>query len=501
MVTVYERGETIGVGMPYDPAQNHPALLANISGLEVPPLGPPFHDWANALPPARKAAFETPWPLTGRSFPPRVLLGAYFSEGLKRMAGVAAQRGVHVTLRPGTRVVDVGWSPQGVAVTSANGTGRASAALYDHAVLATGHAWPVSDEAGHGRYASPWPTAALRVPQRARVAVLGSSLSAIDAAVALALRCGRFEPAREGLAYRLESGRSLKMTFFSRRGLLPEADFFHILPYLPLSVCTRAAVSQAIAQGPCGLLDRVFDLIRRELDRADPFYALLIGLRDLGADDFTDACFASRAASDPFRHARANLDESRVNAARRRTVAWRYALLRMHERIALAVPHLDPADRVRFDRGLGRLFMDNYAAVPPASIERLLALHQGGVLEVRRIGPDDRFEPCGQGVALRQRKVRRHFTTLIDARGQKSLTTADLPFPTLRAQLGGGRQPVPAGPTMVLPRPPGMSGQIHCAALPYLMHRNPFIQGIVESARLAETVAGNINPERWQEAG
>lgn len=333
------------------------------------------------------------------------------------------------------------------------------------------------------------------------MAILGSSLSAIDAAVTPALSCGRFEASGEGPAYRPDRGRSLKMTFFSRRGLLPEADFFHVLPCQPLSICTAAAVTREIAQGPRGLLDRVFGLIRRELDRADPFYALLVGLRDLGADDFTDACFASRTATNPFSHARANLDESRVNAARRRTVAWRYALLRMHESIAPVIPHLDPADRARFDRGLKRLFMDNYAAVPPASIERLLALHQGGALKTERIGPGDRFAPCAQGVALRQGNARRRFTTLIDARGQKSLTTADLPFPTLRAQLGDGGRPVPAGPNLALPCPSGMAGQIHCPALPYLMHRNPFIQGIVEAERLARTMAGDIGPMRWQEAG
>ncbi len=50
----------------------------------------------------------------------------------------------------------------------------------------------------------------------------------------------------------------------------------------------------------------------------------------------------------------------------------------MHETVAAIVPHLTAADRARFDAGLKRLFMDNYAAVPLASVERLIALHEAG---------------------------------------------------------------------------------------------------------------------------
>lgn len=499
-LTIYESGSTVGMGMPYDPAHTHPSLLANISGLEIPPVGPLLHDWANDLPADRAAGFDVEWPMTGRTFPPRVLLGAYLADGLDRMVAEAGRQGLDITLRPETRVTDVGWDAQGVIVSSA-GKDAETSRRYDHVVLATGHVWPPSDQAGHGRYASPWPTAQLRVPDHARVAVLGSSLSAIDAAVTLAMACGRFISAPDGLAYELAAGRSLEITFFSRGGFLPEADFFCIMPHLPLTICTASAVAQSIAQGSRGLLDRIFDLIQAELHRADPFYATLIGLPHLDADTLVDAYFASRAASDAFEHARANLEESRENAKRRRTVAWRYALLRMHDAVSLAVPHLEPVDRDRFDRGLRRMFADNYAAVPLSSIERLLALHESGVLRVERIGPHDRFRPRPQGVALIQRKATRDFTTLIDARGQRRLGVADLPFPTLRGQLGGRDEPMPIGPAFGLTPPGGAAGTVHCAAIPYLLHRNPFVQGIVEAARIAQTVAEDIGQHQDVLAG
>lgn len=485
-IDVFAAGDTPGVGMPYDRRFNHPALLANIASFEIPPVGPSFADWANAQDPAALARLGIDRPLTERSFPPRVLLGDYYAAGLAALAAAHPNLRLHAR----TQVTDIAFRPDGVRVDWA---GRAPGSrLFDHVVLASGHTWPGSDEAARGRFASPWPTAALRVPQRARVAVIGSSLSAIDAAVTLALQAGRFAPTRDGLRYDRDPAHDLRITFFSRGGILPEADFFFMVPAPPLAICTDAAVDALIRRGPQGLLDGVFDLMRAELQRADRFYSLLIGLATLTADDFAEAYFASRRGTDPFAHARANLSESRENAARRRTVAWRFALLRMHEVVAPIVPHLSPADRARFDRGLKRLFMDNYAAVPLASVERLIALNEAGVLSVERIGDSADFEPAEQGVVLRQNGHGRAFTTLIDARGQAALGLRDLPFPSLAAQLGDGDGPLPQGPDGLLPPPPGLRGQIYCAAIPFLLHRDPFVQGICETARLGAEAADRI---------
>lgn len=493
-VVVFDRGPRIGVGMPYDPRLTDPALMANIASREIPPLGVSLAGWANALPKATRARFDMDWPMDDRSFPTRVLLGEYFAAAATRLEREGPARGVTVELRPCTPVGDIRRAAAGVFVQSEGG----AAERFDDAVLATGHDWPRSDEAAAGRYLSPWHAGGVRVPPAASVAVLGSSLSAIDAAVTLAMGAGSFavRPDGGGQDYALEPARRLSITFFSRGGVLPEADFFYIHPPAPLAICTAEAVDAEIARGPDGLLDRVFDLMRAELAAADRFHALLIGLAALGPDDFADAYFAGRRSHDPFAHARANLDETRENAARRRTVAWRLAILRMHEVVARIVPHLSDADRRRFDRGLRRLFADNYAAVPLNSVERLIALHAAGVLDVERIGPCDRFVPAAQGVTLTQGNRVRAFTTLIDARGQRRMGLGDLPFATLRAELAetACREdgPLPLDGDLLLPAAAGTGGRVFCAAIPFLMHDRPFVQGVVEAERLAATVARAI---------
>ena len=78
-------------------------------------------------------------------------------------------------------------------------------------------------------------------------------------------------------------------------------------------------------------------------------------------------------------------------------MAWRYAILRLHEVVQNVVAHLTEADRKRFDTGLRDVFVDNYAAVPAESIRRLLALRRAGVIDILDTGYDYSKEIEGDG--------------------------------------------------------------------------------------------------------
>lgn len=76
------------------------------------------------------------------------------------------------------------------------------------------------------------------------------------------------------------------------------------------------------------------------------------------------------------------------NKREKRTVARRYTVLRLHEVVQAIVPSLNEHDRERFKSGLERVFIDNYAAIPPQSIRRLLALREAGIISVVALGDD-----------------------------------------------------------------------------------------------------------------
>ena len=368
---------------------------------------------------------------------------------------------------------------------------------FDRLVLATGHQWPEHPEARPGYFLSPWPASALAAIPPCKVGIRGTSLSAIDAAVALSVTHGAFVDEEDG-RLRYEPGPGAEhfhMTMMSRKGLLPEADFFHPIPYEPLSICTAEALKRLIADPPAHLLEAAFALFKEQLVSVDPEYAARTNLADLVLDDFCDGYFAERAGADPFIWAKQNLREAERNYESETTVAWRYAILRMHEVIALIVPHLDEDDFARFTRAFKPVFVDDYATVPHESIKRLLALHAAGKLDVIATGDDykiDSHRPEG-GAVVHVQDQRLQFSAFIDATGQRPLGSKDFPFQSLRRQGIVRDEPTAdaRGPTrgividdefhLVSDDVP--EDQLFCLSLPFLLGRHPFSQGITMFSR------------------
>ena len=484
-ITLYEKGDTIGVGTPYSLDTATKAMLANIASIEIPPLQSGYLDWMQAQGDEVLHRFGLERAdLDERLFTPRLMLGAYFHQQFHALIAAARAAGHEVAVHTGKEVSDIVATEAGLRVVAGD------SAVFDRVILASGHSF--DDDAQNGRYfPNPWSGLIQTDIPAVRVGVLGTSLSAIDAAMAVATQHGRFVAGKgDDLRYeRAQTG--LHITLMSRSGVLPEADFYCPIPYAPLEVMTEAALAAALA-APAPL-DAVFDLFRDEIKLADPPYAAKIGLDHLTADTFSDAYFADRLARDPFRWARENLAEVEANKRARVTVGWRYAILRMHERVEAVLGALPEADRARFDAGLKRVFIDNYAAVPPESIRRLLALRDAGVLGVEAVGQEYDLNIGRKGTEITAGDKTLRFDVFIDARGQKPMEAGDLPFASLRRAVVAAGQEVPElDDGYVLCDVPGYGGRLVLAALPHLMHDRPFVQGITASAEIGEAIAAGL---------
>ena len=476
-------GKDIGIGLPYSPETASAAMLANIASIEIPPVIDTYLDWLEAQPRARLQAYGLdPDDLDERQFTPRLLLGEYFRDQLLTLVDRARKGGMQVHVQEQTEVTDVSPGDDGLFVTAGTTHGP-----FDRVILATGHDFPDADEATRSYFPSPWSgLIQARVPA-GRVGIMGTSLSSIDAAMAVVHPHGRFRRKGGDLAFETDA-RGLHITLMSWTGVLPEADFYCPLPYEPLSIMTEQAVTACAAQPRP--LDAVFALMQAEITHADPAYAKRVGLTGLTADTFPAAYFAAREAQDPFRWARKNLDEVEHNKAHKVTVPWRYALLRMHEAVAAIVPALADTDRKRFDDGLKTVFVDNYAAVPSESIRRLLALRDAGLLSILALGDDYDLQRKGGQTVIEAKGKTHVFDVFIDARGQKPLSSADLPFPTLRKALATAAQGSPRlAQDFGLTGVPGFDGRLVLAAIPYLMQDRPFVQGITASAEIGAAIA------------
>ncbi|GAW40351.1 hypothetical protein SH203_00748 [Brevundimonas sp. SH203] len=507
-ITVFERRPTAGMGMPYSPGWNDPAMLANIASIEIPPVQETLLHWlerqsSRELEAMGVAAHQ----VSERAFLPRLVLGRYFADQFQGLVRQAKAAGVSIEIRTGCRVIDACNQADGIRLTVAPHLGFVTDEVFDHVVLATGHQWLSDPEVRKGHFLSPWPASKLSPLPPSQVGILGSSLTAIDAAVALAVAHGDFVEQKNGdVAYIPRRGaEGFGVTMMSRKGLLPEADFYFPLPHAPLTVCTEAAVTDLIARENDDLLDQCFDLFRQELTLADPDYAKSVDLADATVESFGETYFAVRAATDPFVWARRNLDEARRNHESRFTIPWRDAILRMHEVVGAIVSYLDDQQFERFERWLKPVFVDNYGAVPHASIARLLALHEAGRLQVLALGEDYRVDAQpdeGCGGAIYHKGLRLHFPVFIEALGQRPLSAGDFPFPSLIAQ-GIIRDQAAAGePTAVRgvalddafrpitdQLPPD---RLFCPSLPFLMGQRPFAQGVTSSHQMGQIVGASL---------
>lgn len=499
-VTIFEEQATAGLGTPYRPGWNDPAMLSNIASLEIPPLTETLLAWMERQPSSELEALGIT-EIDERAFVPRVTLGNYFRNQFDALVGQARACGIEIDIRTRTRVLDVANAPEGMRLTITLRPGVVYDLMFDHVVLATGHQWPTQQEVRPGYFLSPWPATGLAGVAPTHVGIRGSSLTAIDATVALAGLHGCFVREGETLTYRPAAGtEAFKMTMMSRKGLLPEADFFFPLPHTPLAICTAEAIDSLLVDRDADVLERAFDLFRQEMILADPVYAERMALEKATLEEFSERYFSERAAADPFEWAAANLAEARSNHEAEVTVPWRYAILQMHEVLAVIVPYLDGPQFDRFNRHFKPVFVDDYGAVPHESIERMLALHHAGKLQILALGDHYRIDTHRSegGVVVRIGNDERHFPAFIEATGQRPLSAIQFPFLSLLEQ-GIVRDEIAADAPDVLrgivindafhPIAEGLpADRLFCLSLPFIMGRHPFVQGITSSHEMGEIV-------------
>jgi uncharacterized NAD(P)/FAD-binding protein YdhS len=507
-ITVFERQRRAGQGTPYSAHWADPIMLANIASIEIPPLPQRLVDWLGSQSDEQLSSWGViREDIDERAFYPRLALGEYLSAQFTAILQRARSLGIAIEVRTQSCVSDVCIAGEKIKLTVIDPRKRESHCHFDYVILATGHQWPADPEIRPGYFTSPWPASALTRIRNCAVGIRGSALSAIDAAVALANHHGEFVQTRDDeINYRPNpSTENFSITMFSRKGLLPEADFFHPIPYEPLAICDASAIEHLIdAGGSAGLLDAAFELFRRELGRADGEYAAALGLEGQTLEEFCDAYFEQRAEVDPFVWARLNLDEAVQNAARQFTVRWRYAILRMHEVFGQLAPHLNDQEFARFLDTLKTVFVDNYATVPHDSIRRLLALHAAGKLTVTKLGAQTRIDTWSSaGATLIDGNNRLQFPAFIEATGQQVASARDFPFPSLRRQ--GVIQDVQTDDECETKRGIAIDGAYHpisafesshrlfCLSLPFLLGQNPFAQGITSSAEMGDVVADAID--------
>ena len=490
-ITIFEARSELGKGMPYNPEMNADYMLCNAFSREIPTPTQSLLSWLKGLPTRELNEWElSAHELSARAFYPRVLIGEYLHDEFHKICEYAERDGHIVNLKSNVEVNDIRVLTNERARTISDVESDENE--FDHVIIATGHLWPERPKLDHAELMSPWPYTAVTTLPAGNIGILGSSLSAIDIVLALGNVHGTFDEIAGRVIWQInKTSSALKITMLSKMGIMPEGDFYYPYPYEPLTLITPQAVDIEIDKGRDGLLERVFALLCAELDQADPTYLAELGNGSRTVEGFAEAYFSRRQELGGLIAVKKDFAKVRQSTRARETIPSRYVLLRAHENFDRALRALNEEDWELFSKNLLPVFADCYAAVPHLSLARIIAMYDAGVLELQETGQDASFSnfPNG-GVKVEVGHTTLQFDVMIDARGQAAASLNQLPFPSLVKDLEDKDKKLIAPFKLDLSK--STKASIYCLALPQLLERYPFSQGLANCSDNAKIVAHDI---------
>jgi len=440
-VEIFERKQHLGQGMPYSSEGANLEHITNVSGHELPDLVTPLVDWVRALPEEKlqyyrvdRASFHQEKVL------PRLLFGEYLEAQFQLLRREADALGFHTQVHYGRTVTDLRDLPdQNQVEVVVKG---APAQTFDRVVVCSGHNWPAGREGEvPGYFASPYPPAKLAQRFNHRLALRGSSLTAVDAVRTLARHNGRFLRGEKVVFEVAPECPDFKIVMHTRNGMLPCVRFHLEDPQVTQVELPSAQDLERIRRKNAGFvpLDLIFEeYFKKPLGEKDP--AMAERIRALSLEEFVEAAMDPRERNEPFAYFQAEYRESLKSLARRETIAWKEVLAVLSFVVNYPAKYFCAEDMLRLREVLLPLISIVIAFIPQASCEELMALHEAGRLELISVGSDSEVEIQEDGQILytyvdqdgESRALA--YRTYVDCVGQPHLPVTAFPFPSLVEQ-------------------------------------------------------------------
>lgn len=302
---------------------------------------------------------------------PRAVVGEYLKTRFMESVESARRLGCEVVLYPRCEALDA--AEKGKKVTlllKALESGRTFYLEADRVLLATGH-W--FEDTIDNRYVScPWPAWELlkRIPPGEKVAVLGTSLSALDAVLTLTSEGEFYRDPFGELKYKVLFP-ARKIVLCSRRGILPKVrgksgDYRNQF----LTQQTLRDLGEGCGQGPA--LEDIFCLLRSDLEAV---YGHPIPWAEV-----------MNPSLPPFDILEQDLRKAKEGDGPQGELLWQTVLHQSFFMARQMYQHLSAGDKENFERRYSTLFFSYAAPMPPVVAEKLLALMKSGIVEVIKLG-------------------------------------------------------------------------------------------------------------------
>lgn len=438
-ITVYERKQLLGAGMPYSRDGAMDEHITNVSGNEIPELLQPVADWIHSEHTHTLNRFD----LDADEFNeykvlPRLLFGRYLADQFAGLIKLAKGREIQVKINYGCEVTDIIDSPETNMTSVVCGE---SFDVFHKVIICSGHHWPTDNEGVvEGYFDSPYPPEKLAYRTNHKVAIRGSSLTAIDAIRTLARSNGRFIKKQDGsIGYELdENSPNFSMLMHSRSGLLPAVRFHLEDSHLSKDTVLSNDEVKAVMETNGGFLplDYVFKRNFLEpLGKSDPKFHDEI--KDLSIEEFVEKMMHQRHDHSPFELLTMELNEAELSIKKRESVNWKEMLAVLSFAMNYPAKHFSAEDMARLKKHLMPLISVVIAFAPQGSVHELIALHQAGLLDIVSVGEKADVSINDENKILyhyedeKGTEVSVKYETFVDAIGQPHLELKDLPYPNL----------------------------------------------------------------------
>ena len=315
--------------------------------------------------------FSAPDPATDQCFHyPREVMGEYLISQLEDAVSRAKDLGIGLEIRTNCEVLDLWPEDSLLYLRSRNKAGIQTDGPFHGALLATGHWIEKNDQQRY--FSSPWPARELmrKIPAGAKVAVIGTSLSAIETLLTLTAD-GKFTRNRTGrLVYEpAENPRTFRL--YSRMGLLPKVR--GKMGGYRNKFLNRETLDGLLIENRGTLdLETIFKLLNSELGAA---YGQAIDWDEI-----------VNPAGRPADLLQKYIDDAVNGDGPDGELIWQTILHQSFDMVRDIYLNLALEERRRFDKNYTSLFFTHAATQPVFNAEKLLALLKAGIVDVVKLG-------------------------------------------------------------------------------------------------------------------
>ena len=446
-ITIFEKEEILGMGMPYHPKTTDIYNLANISSEEIPMLEESFADWLRRQDSAElKKLNVTEFPIDDSQVYSRIALGHYFLNQFQKLISKLKSQGIEIFECTKSEVIDLSAAKNSqIKLTDSQNNKY----VFSTVVIANGHEWKGEDELKAGYYASPWPIHKL-IPKENevynfRVGTLGSSLSAFDVVTSLSHRHGVFTKVDQKLKYiKNEKNPDFKIVLHSSEGLLPHLQYEQLKPIREIyRHFHREDLLKLIDEKGFMRIENFFDqLCRPALIKAfqrDKIFDVAEKLKDhqFSFEDLVAVMADKHQYPNSFEGMKLEMETAKNSVYNKIPIYWMETLDDLMYSLNYHAELLPAEDHLFFHQEIISFLMNVIAALPLQSAEILLALYDADCIELKSGKvefPEDAFRSNFTKINVKTEdgKIEKmEYRLFVNCGGPKKLEINNYPFESL----------------------------------------------------------------------